>query len=200
MNAGDLHFYMRHSFKAAPPAELSPRKPTKTHAKSEAQKDAQSNGDSHRRKANGKAEHLNGHANHDKLPVANGMNGHSCSHQLGGNSWKAVTEEALRKLQGISTDARPSSASPAVSSASVTGLSRSASFASLDSQPHLEGTAHKGGSLVSFVEGSRILQAASLTQSCHCFIRASLNTRQTHTLMASNLLTQMMLSIIGYDE
>ena len=132
---------MRHSFKAAPPADLSPKKA----AKEKVQNDSIVKTEAQDKPAHVKAERANGHAAPEKKAVANGINGHSRSHQLGGNSWKSVTEEALRKLQGsTSTDARPSSASPAVSSASVTGLSRSASFASLDSQPHLEGTAHKG--------------------------------------------------------
>ena len=143
---GDLHFYMRHSFKAAPPADPFPEKSfTNFHAREKAQANSLTQTEAKRKTPHVKAEDSDGFAAHEKKAVANGMNGHSRSHQLGGSSWKSVTEEALRKLQGsMSTDPRPSSASPAVSSASVTGLSRSASFASLDSQPHLEGTAHKG--------------------------------------------------------
>ncbi len=136
---------MRHSFKAAPPADVSPKKPSVLPTQSESQEEGYTAVEGKRRKPRRKTEHLNGHAAPEKLPAANGMNGHSRAHQLGENSWKAVTEEALRKLQSsMSTDVRPTSASPAVSSASVTGLSRSASFASLDSQPQLEGSGHKG--------------------------------------------------------
>ena len=132
---------MRHSFRPAPPADLSPKVSAKNQQE-KTQHDSGTKMEAGKKKPQARAENTSGHAAHEKRPVTNGMNGHSRGQQLGGNSWKAVTEEALRKLQGsMSTDARPSSA---VSSASVTGLSRSASFASLDSQSHLEGTAHKG--------------------------------------------------------
>lgn len=130
-DAGDLHFYMRHSFKAAPPAEAIP--PKSSHPTASKQARARQNGHAHRQTAHPSS--------------GNGMNGHH--HHPNGDSsatsWKAVTEEALKKLQTNGfADMKTAFGSPAMSSASFTGLSRSASFASLDSQGNYYENGQKG--------------------------------------------------------
>lgn len=128
LSVGDLHFYMRHSFKPAPPlqavAEQLQKQAMKTpfqdpDAIADIQK-LQPNG--HKHEAIGrvvKKESVNDGSSQDsKRPM-----------------WQAMAEEALRKLH---TPSRATPVPRCPSPLSVRGLSRSASFASIDSQGILD--------------------------------------------------------------
>ena len=148
--AGDLHFYMRHSFQAAPPSEAShkPGHKASHRAQTAAPKDLRA--DRWAQKASRDEPRAGTTLADAKSEAVNGLNGNHHGGSEGKQAWRAITEEALRKLQGSGTgagDARPHSASPAVSSVSVTGLSRSASFASMDSQGNVDSGNHRGKAL-----------------------------------------------------
>ena len=122
---------MRHSFKAAPPADHTANNSSKNLVNCEASHIHRPDS----KLQNGKAPANNRRANGD----AHGhVNGYCAPASEGKRPWRSITEEALKKLQGAAGVEMHASAGGPVAPVSVSGLSRSASFTSLDSQANLE--------------------------------------------------------------
>lgn len=128
LSVGDLHFYMRHSFKPAPPLQAVAEQLQKQAMKTPFQ-DPDAIADIQKLQPNGHKHEANGRET-KKESVNDGSSQDSFKRPM----WQAMAEEALRKLH--TPGAAPVHRCP--SPLSVRGLSRSASFASIDSQGILD--------------------------------------------------------------